>query len=374
MKSQKLRLPLALGLASALLAFPTAAHAQPAEDHAPTLAALKALQANAGPGAGVHAGDGSTSWTLSTGTGTVDQSRPIQPDERFRAGSQTKTFVAVAVLKLVEQGAFSLDEPIGGLLPGVVAGNGYDDTAITVRHLLQHTSGIPTNGLPLPQAGPDGTYTLAALVKDGLRFAPAAIPGAAFHYSNTNYEILGLLIEKVTGLPVYEAVTTTVIRPLGLPRTRFPAAGDRAVPEPAVHGYRGARIGGFFFWLDGTVYEPSNFYASGAVISTLKDLTAFYRALIGGEVLTPASLAELERTVEPGAPGVEYGLGITAYALSCGGKAWGHNGAVPGYFTQTLVTKDGRHASVVTNAHLVTNVPNAQMMKVLDTALCESRD
>ncbi|WP_237527637.1 serine hydrolase [Streptomyces sp. SID2119] len=150
--------------------------------------------------------------------------------------------------------------------------------------------------------------------------------------------------------------------------------GRCAVPEPAVHGYRGARIGFFFFfWLDGTVHEPSNFYASGAVISTLKDLTAFYRALIGGEVLTSASLAELGRPVQPGAPGVEYGLGITAYALSCGGKAWGRNGAVPSYLTQTLVTKDGRHASVVTNAHLVTTVLNAQMVKVLDTTLCESR-
>lgn len=378
MKLSTLRFTVALGVAGVLLAVPTAAQARTAPretvEHATTLAALKELRANGGPGAGVYAGTRDASWNLSTGTATVNVGDPIGIDEHYRVGSQTKTFTAVAVLKLAETNRVGLDDPVERHLPGVVSVNGYDGNRITVRHLLQHTSGIPTNGLPLAQARPDGTYTLAALVKDGLRFAPAGEPGAAFHYSNTNYEILGMIIEKITGLPVHEAVTREVIQPLGLTETRFPAPGDRAVPSPLIHGYRGTRIGSFFFWVDGTAFEPSTFYASGAVISTLRDMTAFYRALVDGTALSPESLAEMEKTVEFGQPGsgAGYGLGLAKVPLPCGGSAWGHDGAVPGYYSQTLVTEDGRHASVVTNAHLVTNIPAAQMHDTLTSALCET--
>lgn len=370
MKTTCLRLLVALGVAGTLLAVPTSAQAQPTADHADTLAALEALRSRGGPGAGVHAGDGDSSWSLSTGTATINTADPVGPDEHFRAGSQAKTFTAVAVLKLAEQGEIALDDPIETHLPGVVAVNGHDGTRITVRHLLQHISGIPTNNLPLAQTEPDGTYTLRSLVNDGLRFAPAGEPGTVFRYSNTNYEILGMLIEKVTGLAVHEAVTRMVIDPLGLTRTRFPAPGDRAVPEPAVHGYRGARLGGLYFWVDGTSQEPSRFYASGAVLSTLEDLTAFYRAVLDGTLLSAPSIAEFKKTYELGS-GQAYGLGAMRVSLPCGGTAWGHDGAVPGYYSMTLVTEDGRHASVVTNAHLTTNPPVAQMHATVTTALCE---
>ncbi|MCX4776048.1 serine hydrolase domain-containing protein [Streptomyces sp. NBC_01264] len=388
LKLTALRFSLVLGVAGALLAVPTAAQARnqaqaqtqartPARataDHAATLAALNELKAGGGPGAGVYAGTRDASWNLSTGTATINTNDPIGPDEYYRVGSQSKTFTAVAVLKLAEANGIGLDDPIEQHLPGVVSVNGHDGNRITIRHLLQHTSGIPVNGLPLAQARPDGSYTLAALVKDGLRFAPASQPGAAFQYSNTNYEILGMLIEKITGLPLHQAVTQQVIQPLGLAHTRFPAPTDRAVPSPAIHGYRGTRIGSFFFWLDGTAFEPSTFYGSGAVLSTLRDMTAFYQAIVDGTALSPANLAEMEKTFELGQPGSGngYGLGMLKFALPCGGTAWGHDGAVPGYYSQTLVTEDGRHASVVTNAHLATNIPGAQMYKTLTSALCET--
>ncbi|MER5489312.1 serine hydrolase domain-containing protein [Streptomyces sp. NPDC002812] len=382
LKLTALRFSLVLGVAGTLLAVPAAAQAQaPAQtlarataDHSATLAALNTLKAGGGPGAGVYAGTRDASWNLSTGTATVNTNDPIGPDEYYRVGSQSKTFTAVAVLKLAEANGIGLDDPIERHLPGVVSVNGYDGNRITIRHLLQHTSGIPVNGLPLAQARPDGSYTLAALVQDGLRFAPASQPGAAFQYSNTNFEILGMLIEKITGLPLHQAVTQQVIQPLGLAHTRFPAPTDRAVPDPAIHGYRGTRIGSFFFWLDGTAFEPSTFYGSGAVISTLQDMTAFYQAIVDGTALSPANLAEMEKTFELGQPGSGngYGLGLFKIALPCGGTAWGHDGAVPGYYSQTLVTEDGRHASVMTNAHLVTNIPGAQMYKTLTSALCET--
>jgi D-alanyl-D-alanine carboxypeptidase len=378
-KLRTARLSAVLGTVCALaFALPAApAQAEPTGAHDGTLAALRAFQAAAGPGAGILAGDATGSWNLSAGTGTVGANAPVRPSEHFRMGSQTKSFTAATALTLVDEGRIALDTPIETYLPGVVTGNGYDGRAITVRQLLQHTSGIADYNpfLTPPAANPDGSYALEALVREGLRrAAPTGQPGAAWGYSNTNYLILGLLIERTTGTPVHRAVTDRVVRPLGLTGTSFPAPGDRTLPTPAVRGYHGVRIGGIAFWSNVLSYDPSVWSTAGAMISTLDDLTAFYQALAAGRIVSPATLAEMERTVPVGAEGagMAYGLGLIRHTLPCGGVAWGHDGIVPGYYSQTLVTADGRHASVVTNAHLATNAPIAQMYTLLDTALCES--
>ncbi|MCD9142471.1 serine hydrolase domain-containing protein [Streptomyces albireticuli] len=374
----RVRLVAALGAACAALAvLPSAAQAAPAaaDPHAGTLAALKAFQSAAGPGAGVHAGDAANSWSLSAGTGTINTNAPIQPDEHFRAGSQTKTFTAATVMQLVDEGKVSLDTPIEKYLPGVVKGNGYDGNAVTVRQLLHHTSGVAAYEplLSRPAANPDGSYSLDALVREGLKRAPASAPGTAYLYSNTNYMILGMLVEKTTGMPVHQAVTNRIITPLGLSRTVFPAPGDHSLPTPAVRGYHGARFAGLYFWTPVLDYDPSAFSSAGALISTEQDLTKFYQALIGGKVVSQAALAEMQNATGADFEEGGYGLGLIRRDLPCGGSAWGHNGMVPGYYTQTMVTADGRHVSVVTNAHLTTNVPLAQMDKVVTTALCEGR-
>ncbi|GAA1165723.1 serine hydrolase domain-containing protein [Streptomyces hebeiensis] len=376
MTDNKKRLPAVVGAAvAAVVMLPTAAAtAAPADEHPGTRAALNTFQAAAGPGAAVHAGDGTTSWTLSAGTGTINTTRSIQPEEHFRIGSQTKTFTAATVLRLVDEGQVSLDTDIDTYLPGTVTGNGYDGTRITVRHLLQQTSGIAAYDpmVSLGLAEPDGTYQLTTLVQEGLKRPPVSAPGAGFTYSNTNYLILGMLIEKVTGTPVHKAVTSRIIEPLGLTRTVFPAPGDRSLPAPAVNGYHGVRIGSFSFWSPVISYDPSVFSSAGAMISTLEDLATFYHALTAGRVVSAAALGEMEKA--PAATGgIHYGLGVFRAALSCGGEAWGHNGAVAGYYSQTLVTKDGRRASVMTNAFLATQPPSRQMSAVLDTALCEDR-
>ncbi|WP_406739614.1 serine hydrolase domain-containing protein [Streptomyces atratus] len=354
-----------------------AAHAGTTEaDHPATLAALKAFQSVAGPGAAVHAGVGGESWTLSAGTGTINTDRPIRSDEHFRIGSPTKSFTAVVVLQLAETGRISLDAPIEDYLPGVVTGNGYDGTRITVRQLLQHTSGIaaynPYPGLSTPQPNPDGTFGLTALVRHGLSSSPpVGEPGASFTYSNTNYYILGVLVEELTGQPVHQAVTERVIKPLGLPHTVFPAPGERALPTPAINGYHGARVGPIYLWIPVTSYDPSLYSSMDGMVSTMEDLTAFYQALAAGDVLSPTSLTEM-RTVRTVNTGSAYGLGIQRRALSCGGTAWGHSGVVPGYESYTLTTDDGRHASVVTNvAIMIGQLPSAQLLELLDKALCE---
>ncbi|MGW1666620.1 serine hydrolase domain-containing protein [Streptomyces microflavus] len=376
-KRNRTKLSLVVGAVCATMLTLTApaAHAQAAEDdHTATLAALKAFQASAGPGAAIHAGGAGESWTLAAGTGTFNSDRPIRSDEHFRIGSQTKTFTAAVVLQLVDGGKVSLDAAIADYLPGVVTGNGYDGTRITVRQLLQHTSGLaaftPQVIIDKPVSNPDGTYDLAELVRKGLSYAPVSAPGAGFTYSNTNYMVLGMLIEKVTGQPVHETVTRRVIEPLGLDRTVFPAPGARALPTPAVNGYHGVRIGSFYFWTPALAYDPSLFSSAAAMISTLEDLAAFYQALVAGKVVSAAGLAEMQKVREAG-PGVGAGLGIHRNELSCGIVAWGHSGGVPGYTSKTLVAENGRHASVVTNALFQFNQPVDQLRELLDTALCE---
>lgn len=375
------RLPAVIGAVCATLmtlSSPSAHAGTAADDHPATLAALKAFQAEAGPGAAVYAGDARGSWTLSAGTGTVNANRPIQADEHFRIGSQTKTFTAAVVLQLVDEGKVSLDAPIADHLPGVVSGNGYDGTRVTVRHLLQHTGGLapynPYPGTETPPANPDGTYDLAASVRKGLSRPPVSAPGTGITYSNTNYLVLGMLIEKVTQKPVHRAITERIIEPLGLSRTVFPAPGDRALPTPAVNGYHGVRVGSLYFWISAVAYDPSLYSSAGAIISTLKDLTTFNQALISGKVVSAASLAEMRRIWQaaPGTGGDSgMGLGLGKVTLSCGIVAWGHDGGVPGYQSQTLVTDDGRHASVVTNVLFQVNRPDSKFSALLDTALCE---
>lgn len=349
-----------------------AGQARPAAgDHSAAQAALNAFQAETGPGAGLYAGDGNGSWNLSVGTGLANANRPIQSTDHFRIGSQTKTFTAAVVLQLVDEGKVALDAPIERYLPGVVAGNGYDGNAITVRHLLQHTSGIPDN-VPSGWA----TYTLAELVRQGLTRSPVGAPGASLTYSNVNYQILGMLIERITKAQVGEAITIRILGPLGLDRTFFPPAGVRTLPDPYVRGYRVLRIGPTVFWTDATSnVEPSLFSSAGAMVSTEQDLTTFFQALTGGKVLSPASLAEMKKMWDVGqGPGTGMGLGLEAGPLSCGGLAWGHNGIVDGYMSLTLVTADGRHASVMTNSGAFLSQAPAikKMYKVADAALCET--
>ncbi|MER5555153.1 serine hydrolase domain-containing protein [Streptomyces sp. NPDC002793] len=343
------------------------------EDHAATLAALRALQASAGPGAAVHAGAAGDDWTLSVGTGTYGADRPIKQDEHFLVGSQTKSFTATVVLQLVDEGRVALDTPVETYLPGLVTGNGHDGTRITVRHLLQHTSGIasyspgiPGSVMVQPPRNPDGTYDPRDVVRTGLSSGPVSVPGASFTYSNTNYVILGLLVEAVTGAPAREAVQSRVIEPLGLTGTSFPAPGDRTLPLPAVTGHHGVRLGGFYLWYPAAILDPSLYGSAGAMVSTMEDVTTFYTSLLGGELVSSASLAEMMDAADSGA-----GLGLSARQLSCGVTAWGHSGAMPGYFSYTLVTKDGRHASAMTNVMFQFNTPSPQMLKVVDSAICE---
>jgi len=347
---------IATGIALAISVSVTPAHAVDAVQ-----TVLNQFQAQAGPGAAVHFNAG----TRSAGTAKIHEQRAITAADHFRIASQTKTFTAAVILQLVDEHRVELDAPISRYLPGVVTGN-YNGDVITVRQLLQHTSGL-VNYVRDAQANPDGTFSLAELVRSAMDEPAQSAPGAAQHYSNVGFLVLGMLIERVTGKPAGTAITERIISPLGLTETAFPAAGNRALPGPFLPGYLGGRLGPIFFWTEATTAVELSFWSTaGAMSSTLDDLQRFYRALINGQVVSPAALAEMKQTW--GQNGT-YGLALVKLPLTCGGVAWGHNGALTtGHHSFTLVTEDGRFASVVTNNNGMNSKPSS--FDVADKALC----
>jgi D-alanyl-D-alanine carboxypeptidase len=342
-----------------------------ADDHAETQALLDQYQAYTGPGAAVHAGDETGAWTLDSGSASPFEQLPITEDHHFRAASQSKTFTAAVVLQLVDEGLVDLDAPIEQYLPGVVDDADHDGGAVSVRQLLQHTSGIARDPLnAVPEA--DGTYTLAELVRAGLAQPPQFAPGTGWGYSNVNYHLAGMLIESLTGRTVDEAVTERIIEPLDLTDTVFPVPGDRTLADPYLTGYQITHVGPFTFWIDRTFGMEISYYgAAGAVSSTMADLAAFYGALAAGDVVSPESLAEMRGTVAAPALGMDYGLGLIRLDLSCGGEAWGHAGNLhTGHASVTMTTDDGRFASVVTNTWPQSETAPTRY-DVIDAALCE---
>ncbi|WP_413758497.1 serine hydrolase domain-containing protein [Streptomyces sp. MMBL 11-3] len=295
----------------------------------------------------------------SGGVADRETGAPARAGDGFRIASTTKTFVATVMLQLVGEGRVSLDDTVEHWLPGVVSGHGNDGAAITVRQLLQQTSGLfdyvsDFPGLTSKEgylAGRHTTWTPEQLVAIATGHAPNFAPGTGWSYSNTNYVLAGMIIERATGNSWNEEVTARVIRPLGLRGTFAPTTYPR-LPGRHLRGYSDFDGGGP--GIDVTELNPSAGGAAGAMISTTADLTRFYEALLGGRLLRPAELAAMKATVpapelEPGWAGVRYGLGLMSVPLSCGGVYYGHGGDIPGYTTRNGVTADGRRA-VVLNA------------------------
>lgn len=204
---------------------------------------------------------------------------------------------------------------------------------------------------------------------------PASFPpGTKWEYSNTNYVLAGLLIERVTSRPVAEQVTDRVIKPLNLRGTYWPAVGDKTIKGRHPHGY--THVDGMGV-IDVTELDPSWGWAAGQLISTPSDLNRFFSALLGGRLLPAAELAEMKKTVPAEMwPGGRYGLGLVSTPLSCGGIYWGHGGDIPGYETRGGVTTTGRAASIAVTALPGTFEPEnaeraaAAVLAAVDTALC----
>ncbi|MBV6700372.1 serine hydrolase [Kitasatospora aureofaciens] len=319
--------------------------------------------------ASVTGRDGRTR-TYTAGVADLDTRAEVPVDGQVRIGSNTKAFNAVVMLQLVGEGKVGLEAPIDTYLPGLLRGDGIDGRAITVHQLLQHTSGLPDFAEGLDLVATQRRYFEPRELLD-LALARRAdfAPGAKWAYSNTNYLVAGLVIQKVTGRPVGEAITQRVINRIALRHTSFPSPGDMTVHGPHPRGYFPEQAGGPL--RDFTEMDPSSAWAAGAMVSTNTDLNRFYRALLAGRLLAPAQLAQMRTTVPADAlgPGIRYGLGLESRPLSCGGVYWGHGGTIPGYRTRGGATEDGRAVDIA-----VTTVPAgaaAQHLEAaVDAALC----
>ncbi|MFC8424843.1 serine hydrolase domain-containing protein [Streptomyces sp. NPDC057236] len=313
-----LRTLLAVPVSLALLALAPTASSAPA---APTTDALLPLLVTRGgaPAAALLALE-------ETGARYTDVGPDIERADHFRAGSITKTFVATVVLQLADEGRLSLSDTVEKHLPGLVRGAGNDGRALTLRSLLTHTSGLYDFS-----ADTRGTVPVTPLqaVRIALTHPPAH--SGRFSYSNTNYVLLGLVVERVTGHSYAAEAEHRIIAPLRLTGTSFPGSLT-SLPSP--HGRSYAADG-----TDVTRLDPRVAGAAGELVTTLADLDRFYAALLGGELLPPRRLREMldTRTAHG-----SYGMGLFPVTLPCGTTVWGHNGRISGSYVRTAATVDGR--------------------------------
>ncbi|MGQ4516328.1 serine hydrolase [Streptomyces sp. DW26H14] len=324
------------------------------------------------PGLFAEVRDGDRIWRGAAGLADAATGRPVTADMRHRVGSITKTFTAAAVLRQAEAGLIGLDAPIGRYLPRLVPGERGD--AVTVRMLLNHTSGLaeylpyaypslkafPALADTGPQSLDDNRFTrfpAAELIGMGVSApavgAPGGTPGM---YSNTNYLLLGALLEEVTGATAEQCVTRSVIERAGLRDTVFPAG-------PNVEGPH-ARIYEQWFGMidpprDYSVYDMSWVGPAAALISTVTDLNTFFGKLLAGEIVGPSSLREMRRTVpvvSQEGKVIAYGLGLhpmdaPGQPVTGQGAFWGHGGTVWGAGALAMTRADGeRQLSVAVNS------------------------
>ena len=327
--------------------------------------AVTALRKAGAPGVVVAvAKNGSVSTVVTSGVADTARRAPVDAGDHFRAGSITKIFVATVVLELVGEGRLSLSDTVAKRLPGLVP-NG---ARITLRELLQHTSGLydytddPRLFAPYLSGNLAYAWRPRQLVKLAVSHKPVWPPGRVWSYSNTNYVLLGLIVQAVTKDTLGGELERRILRPLGLHDTRF-ASGTQILP-PAAHGYFDGR--------DISGLSGSSYWAAGAMVSTAGDLARFLSALLGGKLLRPQQLRTMETTrpINSGPNG--YGLGLIHVVTSCG-RAWGHNGIVPGYSSWAMSSPDGkRQAIVLATSQAFPNAPDyeAAINSLAQVAFC----
>ncbi|WP_030718598.1 serine hydrolase domain-containing protein [Streptomyces sp. NRRL S-237] len=319
----------------------------------PNAAALERAIAGLGPenkdatAALVRVGGTNGSWRGGSGVADIVTGRAAVEQGRFRAGSVTKAFTAAVVLQLAAEGRVDLDGPVRRYLPGTVP-DSYG--AVTVRQLLDHTSGIPAADGPGDSFEAQWEHRFDVTdphdqLADALAKKPEFTPGTAQHYLNINYTVLGVLIEKVTGTSYEEAVGRRILRPLGLRQTSFPSRTQTGIPGPHNHGYQAtARADGSRELRDVTEWNSSDRWAAGDIISTTADLERFTGALFSGRLVPAAQLEEMFTVpaVKNFADGKDATMtaGLSRLALPDGTVVWGKTGGRYGYNTGMGATRD----------------------------------
>lgn len=308
--------------------------------------------------------DNSTTMVVTSGVPHQTNGDSIGPNYRVRIGSVTKTFTAALVLQLVTEDKVDLDAPVERYLPDLLPSN-----TITVRHLLQHRSGLPEfAGEPTADewvaANDNRTLTPARAVAIALNKPTQFGPGSAFRYTDTNYIVLGMLVEAVTGRGYADELRARILEPLELDDTYLPPPGERDIRGEHMTGY--AELPGGI--TDVSRIEPSIPWSAGALVSTGKDLNTFWRALLSGRIVPATELTEMT-TPQPGtteAEGLGYGLGVASTKLPCGVTYVGHSGGIYGYYTLSGATEDRAYTVTLTS----TPKQPPDVVGMLSHALC----
>ncbi|CCF85684.1 serine hydrolase domain-containing protein [Nitrolancea hollandica] len=312
---------------------------------------------------------GKGAWKAALGTGNLTTGAPIRLDDRLRIGSITKTFTATIILQLVDEGKLKFDDLVSKYQPEVPNGS-----SITIRQLLNMTSGlydyVEDKGLNEKiDAEPGKVWQPKQLLTVAFHHQPYFAPGKGIHYTNTNYILLGLMIEQITGKPVEHVFHDRIFGPLGMTETSMPPRSSAAIPNPHPRGYmfgtrteiverplsapltpeQAAKVNvAAGMPNDVTDANPSWGWTAGSVISTLHDVNIWAKALATGTLLSPTSQRErIIRTMALTPGGPSYGLGIMDFD-----GFRGHNGGIPG-FQSWMGYQPGKHATVIVLTNLL---------------------
>ncbi|HMF20603.1 MAG TPA: serine hydrolase domain-containing protein [Pseudolabrys sp.] len=288
------------------------------------------------------------------GYGATELGGTIPPgaDTHFRAGSNTKTMMAVVILQLAQEGKIGLDDPVSKYIPRVPNGD-----EITISQLLKMRSGLynytdaPELSVSLDQ-DPTKAWTPEELLAIAFKRPPLFAPGTEYDYCNTNYTLLGLIAEKLEGAPLAKVFQDRLFEPLGMTHTLLPANASNTIPEPYSHGYlygsssyalvdtpypadlQAAAKAGTLKPNDDTGQNPSYASAAGGVISTADNLATWMRALVGGKVLNADYQRQWFDSLQPQDPtkplGQKYGYGISQITFGPN-SVYFHGGEMPGY-------------------------------------------
>jgi len=288
------------------------------------------------------------------GYGATELGGTIPPgaDTHFRAGSNTKTMMAVVILQLAQEGKIGLDDPVSKYIPRVPNGD-----EITISQLLKMRSGLynytdaPELSVSLDQ-DPTKAWTPEELLAIAFKRPPLFAPGTEYDYCNTNYTLLGLIAEKLEGAPLTKVFQDRLFEPLGMTHTLLPANASNTIPEPYSHGYlygsssyalvdtpypadlQAAAKAGTLKPNDDTGQNPSYASAAGGVISTADNLATWMRALVGGKVLNADYQRQWFDSLQPQDPtkplGQKYGYGISQITFGPN-SVYFHGGEMPGY-------------------------------------------
>ncbi|MEM6518060.1 MAG: serine hydrolase, partial [Cyanobacteria bacterium P01_C01_bin.70] len=285
------------------------------------------------PGAAIAVSSPLGNWSETAGLADIAGNIPVAAGDRFEVGSITKPFTAATLLKLVEAGTLALEDTLTDWLPASVTANVANAENITLRQLLNHTSGVAEYDFILIQQGLANPLIflqdwqpedIVALIGDS---GPVFAPGTGWQYANTNFILAGMVIEAATGNELAAEMQTQIIEPLGLENTFFSTTKE-TIPGGYISGYLDFDQNGVLD--DVSIANLSWAWAAGAMVSNTEDLTSFAQALYAGGLLSEAMQAEMFTLVDTGR-GYDYGLGMMSFETPDLGRLVGHRGGSLGF-------------------------------------------